>query len=310
MTYHKWLTRWLSACVEQNVKPTTYDKYKSVINVHILPYLGDYEINDLTVSVLQKFITDMSKICHQNTVNYIFAIVKRSLKSAAASGLICSQSADFVVTPKRLKSTVTGFTAEEQNKIERYILKERNPKLYGILFCLYTGLRIGELLALTWNDIDIAAMTIHVEKTCYDSWEGCRYKKLIDKPKTEFSARTVPVPKQLQPILRSLRARSKGAYLISGRSVYGMQKRIYQRIFSEMLERLQIKHKGFHSLRHTFAIRAIECGIDIKTIADILGHKTPSFTLQRYAHSFMQHRQQAVNRLGERLNLIDLPKRL
>ena len=169
-------------------------------------------------------------------------------------------------------------------------------KLFGIILCLYAGLRIGELLALTWADMDLRKGLISVTKSCHDSKDG----RVVEEPKTLSSRRIIPLPKQLLPLLKGLKKRSTSPFVISsnGKPVFV---RSYQRTFELLLIKLRIPHKGFHSLRHTFATRALECGMDVKTLSEILGHKNPTVTLNRYAHSLMEHKADMMNRLGKLL---------
>lgn len=168
--------------------------------------------------------------------------------------------------------------------------------MYGILLCLYSGLRIGELIALQWSDIDFVKGILTVSKSCHDGQDGL----IIDEPKTANSRRLIPLPKQLLPILKGIKKKSKSPFVVSANGS-SVSVRSYQRSFELLLKRLNIPHKGFHSLHHTFATRALECGMDIKTLAEILGHKNPTVTLNRYAHSLMEHKSDMMNRLGKLL---------
>ena len=169
-----------------------------------------------------------------------------------------------------------------------------------MVLCLYTGLRIGELLALTWSDIDFGKGLLFVSKTCHDGNDGQNHIRIIDSPKTVHSRRVIPLPKQILPHLKSLKKRSLCDYVIADgdKPVFV---RSYQRTFELLLKKLDISHKGFHSLRHTFATRALECRMDVKTLSEILGHKNATITLNRYAHSMLEHKQDMMNRLGKLL---------
>ena len=161
-------------------------------------------------------------------------------------------------------------------------------------------MRIGELLALTWKDIDFGKGLLFVSKTCHDGSDGCNHIRLIDSPKTVHSRRVIPLPKQILPLLKNLKKRSNCEYIIADgdKPVFV---RSYQRTFELLLKKLGIVHKGFHSLRHTFATRALECGMDVKTLSELLGHKNATVTLNRYAHSLLEHKTDMMNRLGKLL---------
>ena len=194
------------------------------------------------------------------------------------------------------------FTPTEQKQIEQAVINGKKPKMFGVVLCLYTGLRIGELLALEWNDIDFQKGIINVCKSCHDGKDDSgKFARITDTPKTETSQRVIPFPKQLIPYLRNLKKDSNSVFVVASDSDKLISVRAYQRSFELFLKRLHIPHKGFHSLRHTFATRALECGMDVKTLSEILGHKNANVTLNRYVHSLMEHKREMMNRLGKLL---------
>ena len=168
--------------------------------------------------------------------------------------------------------------------------------MFGIVLCLYTGLRIGELIALQWKDIDLQKGVLTVSRSCHDKNGSI----VFDEPKTVTSCRVIPLPKQLLPKLKNIKKNSNSDFVVSmgGNAV---SVRSYQRSFELLLKKLNITHRGFHSLRHTFATRALECGMDVKTLSEILGHKNPTVTLNRYVHSLLEHKAAMMNRLGKLL---------
>lgn len=170
----------------------------------------------------------------------------------------------------------------------------------GIVICLYTGLRIGELLALTWSDIDFEKRILNVSKTCYDGKADGKIVRIIDTPKTPCSQRRIPLPKNVVSILKSMRRTSKSEYIIAD-GTKPVFMRSYQRSFELLLEKNSIEHKGFHSLRHTFATRALECGMDVKSLSEILGHKNAIITLNRYSHSMWEHKVEMMDKICKTL---------
>jgi len=299
MKYKDWLEKWLELYVKPTAKIRTYDKYERIVRGKLIPALGEIELTELTTLQLQEYIVNLSQKCFAvNTINGIIAVIKSSLKSAIVVGAINQNPADGLRRPKREKKEVDCFTSSEQAKIEEYIITKGKINLYGILIALYTGLRLGELLALKWQDIDLQNGTLSVNKTCYDSWINGKYRKIIDSPKTDCSRRIIPVSARLNAVLLRLKEKSIGSYVL-GCGEEGAQVRNYQKTFSGLLKKLGITHKGFHSLRHTFATRAIESGMDVKTLSEILGHKNPAITLSRYVHSQMEHKREMMNRLGQ-----------
>ena len=216
-------------------------------------------------------------------------------------GELKEYTADKIKRPKAKENEVSCFSLVEQRKIEQEVLQSKKDKLFGIILCLYTGLRIGELLALTWNDIDLIKGTLSVTKSChYGKGANGKFERCTELPKTITSRRTIPIPRQMLALLKMIKKRSESDYVIAS-GADPISVRSYQRSFTLLLKRLNIPHKGFHALRHTFATRALECGMDVKTLSEILGHKNASITLNRYVHSLMEHKQEMMNKLGKLL---------
>ena len=302
--YIDWLTQWLENYIRPSVKMRTYERYKLIVEQHIKDKIGRMELNELSPLVLQQFIIELlqsgnkktGKGLSANSVNAVITVIQSSLKTAHMLGLTAEYTADKLKRPKLTEKPVECFTIAEQKQIEKAVISGKKDKLYGILLCLYSGLRIGELIALQWSDIDLTKGILTVSKSCHDSKDGI----VIEAPKTISSRRAIPLPKQLLPILKSIKKKSDAPFVVSAKGK-PVSVRSYQRSFELLLKRLNIPHKGFHSLRHTFATRALECGMDVKTLSEILGHKNPTVTLNRYAHSLMEYKADMMNRLGKLL---------
>ncbi len=309
MKYQDWLNEWMENYIMPSSKQRTYTRYEEIVRLHIVPQLGEYEMSDLSPLVLQKYVTELlnngnlqtGEGLSANSVNGIITVLQNSLKLAYTLGIISEYNADKIKRPKATEKKVECFSLPEQKKIEQYILEKKQAKLFGILLCLYSGLRIGELLALEWSDIDMTKAELTVNRTCHFGKDKTgKYTRMTDTPKTNSSARTIPLPKQLVPMLREIKKNSHSIYVISS-GVKPISIRSYQRTFASVLQKLEIPHRGFHSLRHTFATRALECGMDVKTLSEILGHKSPTVTLNRYAHSLMEHKKEMMNKVGKLL---------
>ena len=308
LLYEKWLKFWLESYIKPSVKIRTYERYSEIVRTHISNSIGEKDISELTPLVLQTFISELltfgnkktGKGLSANFVNTVVSVIQNSLKTAYLVGITTEYVANKIKRPQTKEKQVDCFSLSEQKKIETYVLSCKKDKLFGVVLCLYTGLRIGELLALEWSDIDFGKGLLIVSKTCHDGNEGRKHIRIIDTPKTVHSRRVIPLPKQIIPHLKGLKKRSCSEYVIADgdKPVFV---RSYQRTFELLLKKLDISHKGFHSLRHTFATRALECGMDVKTLSEILGHKNANVTLNRYAHSMLEHKQDMMNRLGKLL---------
>ena len=308
MKYKDWLSYWLENYIKPTSKKRTFERYFQICDLHIMPSLAEYELEKINVIDLQKLISNLLTNGNHKTgkglsasfVNTVISVIQNSLRTAHLIGVTTEYVANKIKRPKTVQKQVDCFTCQEQKKIEKYVLHSAKDKLFGVVLCLYTGLRIGELLAITWGDIDFGKGLLFVSKTCHDGNDGNNHIRFIDTPKTVNSRRVIPLPKQILPLLKNLKKRSNCEYIIADgdKPVFV---RSYQRTFELMLKKLGIAHKGFHSLRHTFATRALECGMDVKTLSELLGHKNATITLNRYAHSLLEHKTDMMNRLGKLL---------
>ena len=308
MKYTEWFNIWLENYIKPSSKQRTYEQYYKIAKIHILPHLGSYELTELTPFVLQKFVTDLTvsgnkrtgKGLSPNFVKTIISVVQNPLKTAHLVGYLPEYTANKIKLPKIVEKQVDCFTLAEQKKIETAALSAKKDKYKGIVLCLYTGLRIGELLALSWEDIDFEKGILIVSKTCRDGSINGKHVRILDTPKTENSRRQIPLSKTILKMLKEMKKRSKCEFVIADgdKPVFI---RSYQRMFELFLKKLKLPHKGFHSLRHTFATRALECGMDVKSLSEILGHKNAMITLNRYAHSLWEHKAEMMNKLSKML---------
>lgn len=302
MKYKDFLDLWVENYVKPSCKVRTYDRYKQLIDLRISPDIGEMETENLSPVILQTFITDLltgknaenRKGLSANTVNLIISVMRNSLRLASVLGYSKEYFANAVKRPKLTERKIECFSFKEQKQIEAAALNNKKQKFFGIILCLYTGLRIGELIALKWQDIDLKQGLLTVSRSCHDASGGI----VFDEPKTANSRRVIPLPRTILPQLRTLKRNGNSDFVISenGKCV---SVRSYQRSFELLLKKLKIVHHGFHALRHTFATRALECGMDVKTLSEILGHKNPTVTLNRYAHSLSEHKITMMNRLGK-----------
>ena len=309
MKLKEWLDIWLNKYTKLTVKLRTYDKYKYIIEKHINPKLGNYELDELNFEIFQDFVLNKlengnintnSKLAN-NSVIGIVNVLKSSMTFAMSLGKVQKNEIKKIKLPSPTEKSITAFEKHEQEKLEKYCLNSNKKNHIGIIICLYTGIRIGELLALTWDDIDFKTGIMSITKTSYRSTENEKPKIIIDNPKTKNSNRVIPLSKTLLYILKKIKKSTQSNYIISTRTGGIVGTRAYQRTYERILNKLNIPYKNFHSLRHTFAIRAIEIGVDVKTLSEILGHKNPVITLTRYTHSMMSYKTNMMNKMGKML---------
>ena len=219
MQYGEWLNIWLEDYVRPVEKQRTYESYHEVIRLRLMPNFGGCEINDLDVGEIQHYITGLlesgnlrtGKPLSANSIRLIFSVFRNSLRRAYNLGYVERYIGDKLELPKNAATEVICFTEEEQRRIEKEISemlgrRADRHKLNGIVICLYTGLRIGELLALEWEDIDFENGLMTISKTCHDGKdEKGNYIKVIESPKTYSSRRVIPLPDGLHKKFHALR---------------------------------------------------------------------------------------------------------
>ncbi|MFI3228835.1 MAG: site-specific integrase [Bacillota bacterium] len=302
MKLEELLDEWLDS-VNGTVKVRTFLQYRHIVKVHIKPYFVDMEVSNITTKDLQKYVIVLGERGNKNTgkalgsgtITLILSVLKMGLNYAVMNKYIGASPLIGVRQKKKAIKKVEAFSKEEQQKIEMF--SDTNRKYFGVMLALYTGVRIGELLALKWEDFDERESIIKVNKTTYMlKKDNGKWEQENDSPKTQSSNREIPIAIKIKKLLHAHKKQSNSDYIIDNNGKQ-MQVRHYQYIFESMLKKLNIRHKGFHSLRHTFATRALECGVDIKTLSELLGHSKTSITLDRYVHTSMQQKKKAINRL-------------
>ena len=297
---------WLNKYCKLSLKIRSFNKYDNFINLHINPILGEYEITEITSDILQDFISLKLKEGNlktkgplsSNTVFGIASVLKQGFKFALMQDLIIKDPTLSLKLPQATEKEVQALTRDEQKTIEEYCLKHNKSNYLGIIICLYTGIRLGELLALTWDDINFEDKLLYIKKTSYTSKVNGKNQIIIDKPKTKKSNRIIPIPDKLLVLLQIQKRASSCDYIIATKQNKMVETRSYQRTFESILSKCGIKHYNFHCLRHTFATRALELGMDIKTLSEILGHTNVAITLNRYAHSLLDYKIQEMNKIG------------
>lgn len=298
------LELWLERYMKHTIKIRTYNRYKSICELHLIKDLGEYELDELKPNVLQDFL--LKKIDDHystNTIKGIVSVLKQALRLAITLEFVDKEYCSNLKMPSSEEKEISVFTKKEQQVIESFCLNHKKRNYIGIVICLYTGIRLGELLALTWDDIDFNSNLLTINKTSYSAKVDGKTQIIVDKPKTKKSNRVIPLPNQLVKLLKIIKKESNSKYVITTRNSGIVGNRSYQRTFKFILKKVNVPYRNFHSLRHTFATNAIELGMDVKTLAEILGHTNAMITLNRYSHSLLNYKIEMMNKLGENLNL-------
>ena len=290
-----WVEYYLKA-QECKIKLTTVKVYERYLNNYIKPFFGNIALRKMSKDILQSFVNSLSERS-PSTVKGIFSFLREALKKAEKDEYISPIWIDIEL-PKVKKNEVEVFTRDEQRRIESSLDLEDNPNDVGILLCLYTGLRIGELCGLRWDDIDFITGNLFINRTVQRiTVDG---KSVLQElpPKSEASRRKIPIPSIIVDKLKFVKKRSSSKYIISTND-HITDPRIFQYHYKKILERAGVRYVNAHTMRHTFSVRALELGFDVKTLSEILGHADAAVTLKTYAHSLDEHKRNSMEKFSD-----------
>lgn len=300
LTVRETAEQWLSAA-KLRVKESSYANYVNIVNKHILPVLGGELMINLTTGKLNDFINLKLVNGRLNGKGGLSAksvrdimTVYRSIENYAAREFGIKET--YFTMPKIEKKQTDILTSAERKKLESYLMHNQNKTSIAILLCLFTGLRVGELCGLKWEDIDFDNAVLCVKRTVQRVSKNGKSQVIIGTPKSKTSVRTVPIPAFIMNILRNYRS-CNDFYVITGISK-PTEPRTMQNRFKSILKLCRIRNVNFHLLRHTYATVCIEKGFDPKTLSELLGHADAAITLNRYCHPSMQIKKDYVSRLS------------
>ena len=309
MTLIDFLDDWLENDHKEYIKHQTYVRYRSNINNYIRNSgIAQKEMNEVTRRDIQDFVNSLKKykssrtgkVLSPGTVNNTLNLIQAAYGYAEEYELVDKNPCNRIhrVPARPDSSEAKCFTVAEQKRIEHYIDGLRDPEYYCYILDLYTGLRIGELCALTWDDINFTEGMLSVNKTIYISVDDQgKWGVMTDTPKTKSSYRTIPLPAHVLNSLMKIWKHTESPFVCSLKDNSRMAPWVCRWRYDEMLKKIGIRHLNFHCLRHTFATRALENGMDVRTLSEILGHSNPSVTLGVYTHSLADHKREMMNRM-------------
>lgn len=287
-------------------KAATESRYRYLIDRHIVPELGKIPVQSLTALRINTFLQDKLETgrLDQNGglspsyVRSMMLIINSALQLAVQEN-ICSPLKTPVYKLPPEKKALQILNRVEQEKLERYLYQDLNSTKLGILISLYTGMRIGEVCALRWEDIDWENGIINVHSTVTRVYrkgmDGTQL--LIDSPKTKASKRSIPIPSVLLPVIYEIKKGSKSDFVISDKETF-LNPRTYEYRYHRILEECGIEDMNYHILRHTFATRCIEVGMDMKSLSEIMGHASISITMNTYVHSSLDLKRTQIEKLS------------
>lgn len=286
------------------VKHSTFCAYNLILHTHLLPLYGNNDA--VTEAEAQKMVIDkLNAGLARKTVRDILATLKAIVKYGVKHHGWSPISWDIVYPTETTVKKLPVLTMTNQRKLMKHISEAPTAQNIGVMMALCTGMRIGEVCALKWADVNMQSRIITVRSTIgriYD-YEKKATERLLTSPKTRTSNREIPICRELLMDLRAIRKDAPNAVYVVGCGETAKEPRTYRDYFARLLTRLNIPKIVFHGLRHTFATRCIECQCDYKTVSTILGHSNVSTTLNLYVHPNIDQKKRCIDKFSRSLGL-------
>lgn len=299
-TVKDWLAFWLEYRVQSQIKVSTYSNYRMKLWNHIYPDLGEILLVELTKMDIEHFIRTLAaKGLSNSTIQNVIHLLRSGLKQAVYEEKIGYNPCLNVVVPPVRRTVIHALSVNDQKRLEQAAHSSKNGA--AVILALYTGMRIGEISGLRWTDIDMTKDIIHVRRTVTripSTTKVGQTELHVGLPKTDTSLRELPLPTNLKSYLRQQQQRSTGQYVVSCKGSL-TEARIINYRFKTLLKQANLPSIRFHSLRHTFATRCLEQGVDVATVSKLLGHASVKMTLDTYTDSLWDSRKAALYKLDQ-----------
>ena len=319
ITVSDWVRYWLEIYIRPVFKPASYEHYRNYAEVHILPTLGEEPIVSVTPGRIQRFFNQEAAHGNHKTGGPLSAKTMRNLrvvldvafKAALAEGVIDKNPVPLTVVRSVKTKRVEVMTNDMQQVLEEYLFSHYHHYHAGILFALFTGMRLGEICALRWSDYDesekrlTVSRTVRRTKTYSDDPGEPKTRLVVTDPKSDASARELFMPPVLQELLADQKIRfakdhhipTDDDFIVFSENGGMVDPDNLSHYFSRLLKKLGIDHVKFHAMRHTFATRTIEGGVDVATVSGLLGHTDVTTTTHFYVHPRNQAMEEAMKHI-------------
>lgn len=291
--------QWL-ADKKNYVRRSTFATYSILLRKHIVPALGARKVireEDVQDFVNRKLAIGLS----HKTVKDMLVVLKMIVRYGEKYGLLPPCKMDIRFPTPRLKHSIDVLSLSNQRILLGYVRENACPLNIGIYICLTGGLRIGEVCALQWADLDTRSGIIRVNKTLQRIYYDSHAELLIGPPKTPTSIREIPMTRELLALIRPMKKTARPEHYVLSNGSKPIEPRSYRAYFNRLEKQLGLPKMRFHGLRHSFATRCIESKCDYKTVSVLLGHSNISTTLNLYVHPGMEQKRQCINSMDRLL---------
>ena len=282
------------------VKESTYSAYCLLLTNHIVPFFGtkeEFVEEDVQRFVLQSLTEGLS----EKTVKDIVVVIKMIQKFGAKNRMMPLNQIDVLFPTSSSKKELEIMSKDNQKKLFEYLKNNFSFKNLGIVICLCTGLRIGELCALKWNNFDMDENVVKVRHTVqriYIVDEEVKYTKIVvNEPKTKESNRDIPLSSELLKIIKPILKVVNSDFYVLSNDEKPIEPRTYRNYYKKVLKNLEIPYLKFHGLRHSFATRCIESKNSVKTVSVILGHSNITTTMNLYVHPDNAEKKRCIEKM-------------
>lgn len=304
MTFEDWALTWLQE-MKKKVKVSTFSHYEYKVHHYLLPYLGKYPVNQITSEVLQVFLKHLEqKSLGASTIRLLFQLLKQCLNGTPTMPQLLKNPCDQVQLPRVQKRNICALTRTEQNNIEKAALKIDFTKGFPVLLALQAGMRIGEIAALKWEDLDFDQKVIHVRQT-YQRISRYAFRQSatelhLSSAKSQSAIRVIPMTGQICQILKEQKSHQESEFVFSVND-RPCEPRLITYHFHRIREEIGLQEIHFHQLRHTFATRCIEAKADIASVSALMGHRSTQMTLDIYTDALLDQRIQTIKSMETQL---------
>lgn len=283
--------------LQVSVKQSTSATYRGIYKLYIEPTLGNQKITSISSKDIDELLYSLSSIhgLSSRTLCLVTTVIRHILRHAKAVG-VDLMDLSTIKRPRTIYNKIEILTDIEYQKLLKHCRANPSTENLGILLTLFTGLRIGELCALQWCDIDPSSGILYVNKTVLrinntnaendTDKKQAKTKLIIDSPKSIASIRCIPLPNCIRNIVESHR-KDDNTYIISGTERL-FEPRYYRKLYYKTLDDAGIKRYSYHALRHTFATNCVNLGFNPKILSEILGHSDVSITFNTYIHTSLE----------------------
>lgn len=302
-SFEEWGNQWLID-IQREIKPSTYSSYFYKLTKYVFPQIKEIPLNELSEEHGKLLLNELQKKLSNSTIQVVFRIINKCLNYAKKVGKIVTNPFSEIKLPKVKRNKVSAMSRSEQSKLMSIAKKEKKNRGLPVLLALYSGMRIGEIAALKWEDIDFESGLIYVNNTYQRIGALSTFDKtrlVFAESKTDSSVRIIPIGKTLKKLLQNHQKKSKSSFVFSTNG-HPCEPRLLTYHFHQIRKKANLTKVHFHQLRHTFATRCLEAKGDVSSVSALLGHASTQMTLDTYVHALMEQRTHVISEMEKMIS--------